>query len=185
MRCSSSRRLFEDLIDGSLAARTHAAVESHLERCPECAALLEELRVVDALLLCPPAVELPANFTQRTMAEARALRAPCPARPRVFLFLGVYLVLSWLGIASALLFAGPQTRALLNAILAGATVELAAVGGFVHAALRGFGPAVSGLTELSAGALALDVLVAGVLAYGYFVVRPRLLARDARSESTP
>lgn len=185
MRCSSSRELFEALIDGALTARTHAAVEAHLDRCTECTALLEELRVVDALLLRPSKIELPPNFTQRAMAEIRALPAPRPSRSRLFIFLGAYLALSWLGFGAALLFAGTQTRAILSALVSSATAELAALGGVVHAALHGLWPAVSGLTELSAGALLLDILVAGILAYGYLVLRPRLNARGARSESTP
>lgn len=185
MRCSSSRRLFEDLIDGSLTERTHAAVEAHLDRCTECAALLVELRVVDAMLLRPQGVELPPNFTQRTMAEVRALPAPRPSRSGLFIFLATYLMLSWLGIGAALLLAGQQTRAIVSMAFTWTSAQVAALGGVVHAALHGFGPAVSGLTELSAGALVLDVLVAAALGYGYLVIRPRWIERGVRSESTP
>jgi anti-sigma factor RsiW len=173
VRCSSSRRLFERLLDASLSARTEHALRLHFERCSDCAAIFEQFRVVDALLLRPPAVDLAPNFTQRAMAEMQAIRAPRPAPLSVLPFLAVYLAASWLGIGLALVFAGSQTRAVLATMLATSGNELTAVAAFAQATAHSFGSGLFELTAVSAGTLLLDVTIAFALAGAYIVLRPR------------
>lgn len=167
MRCSSSRLLFEELLDGTLASRAQAALTAHLDRCADCHGLLEELRVVDALLLHAGDAELPSNFTMRTMAAISALPAPRSAGPAIWGLMGAYLVAAWVLIALALIFDGAQTRAALG--FGGA--ELAVLGGLAHGLFRGFDSVFSSLTAVSVGALVLDVVVGVALLAGYKALR--------------
>jgi anti-sigma factor RsiW len=173
VRCSSSRKLFERFLEASLSARTESALRSHFERCAECAAVFEEFRVVDALLLRPQEVELAPNFTQRTMAEVRSIHAPRPGHFPLWLFLIGYLGAAWLTIGLALVFAGPQTHAVLATMLGASGSELAAVGAFARATAHSFGSGLFELTAVSAGTLILDATIAVALAAAYIVLRPR------------
>jgi hypothetical protein len=76
MRCSSFEPLLDEYVDGVLAPREHALVAAHVAGCASRAGLLEELRVIDALLLTPRALEPAPNFTFKVMAEVRSLPAP-------------------------------------------------------------------------------------------------------------
>lgn len=183
MRCSSSRRHFAALLEGAVSPRCERSIGAHLDACEDCRLLLDELRAVDAVLLRPPAVELPPNFTQRILAETHAL--PAPRRPRVpvLAFLTAYLAIAWIAVALLLVFAGPQTRATLDALLATAGREVGVIAFVAHAAARALGSTLSELTALSAGALLLDVVAGGVLALAYVLLRPRREARRARSET--
>jgi anti-sigma factor RsiW len=167
MRCSSSRLLFEGLLDGTLAARAQASLSAHLERCADCHGLLEEVRVVDALLLHAGDAELPSNFTTSTMAAISAIPAPRSAGRAIWGLMGAYLAAAWVLIALALIFDGAQTRAALG--FGGA--ELAALGGLAHGLFRGFDSVFSSLTAVSVGALVLDVVVGVALLAGYKALR--------------
>ncbi|HXP92999.1 MAG TPA: hypothetical protein VN905_05975 [Candidatus Binatia bacterium] len=173
MRCSSSRRLFESFLDASLSAREEGEFVQHLERCIECRTVFAQFRAVDALLLQPGPVELIPNFTQRAMAEVRAMPAPRPVRILWLAYIAAYLAASWLAIGLALIFAGPETRAMLAAVLGTSGAEMAAVGAFAGAVERGLGRSLSTLTIVSAGALLLDIAFVAIL----------IVARRARSES--
>lgn len=167
MRCSSSRLLFEGSIDGTLAAQAQSALGVHLDCCSDCRGLLEELRVVDALLLHAGNPELPSNFTLQTMAAIAQLPAPRAAGPAILGLMGAYLATTWLLIALALIFDGAQTQRALG--IAGA--ELAALGSLAHGLFRGFDSIFSSLTAVSVGTLAFDIVLAVALVAGYRALR--------------
>lgn len=158
MRCSSSRLLFDGLLDGALAGRTHVALEQHLEGCFDCRGLLEELRVVDALLLQATSADVPAGFTERTMNEIARLPMPRPAGPALLPFVVSYLIAAWLAIGLAFLFAGDATRAAMATALGVSGAELAAIGALAHGLFHSFDGSLNGLTAVSAGALLADVM---------------------------
>ena len=76
MNCSWCEERFERFLDGLLTAGESAALRRHVDACGACYGLLEELRVVDALLLEPRSVELPPNFTFATLACVRTMARP-------------------------------------------------------------------------------------------------------------
>ena len=77
MPCSSFEPLLAPYVDGALLpAPVRMQLGAHLERCTSCSALLEELRVIDALLLTARPVDPAPNFTFRVMAELNSFPAP-------------------------------------------------------------------------------------------------------------
>jgi len=135
--------------------------------------MLEELRVVDALISSPRSVELPANFTFATMAEVRSLPRPHATSAPVYAYLVSYLVAAWLLIGAGFLFAATAMRAFGETAL-DASASLARVFGIVgHAGARVAGD-FSGLGTLLGAAIMLDVAVVLALVVGFTVVRPRL-----------
>jgi anti-sigma factor RsiW len=163
--------LFEGLLDGALTSRTQAALCAHLDRCTDCQGLLEELRVVDALLLRTSVFELSENFTTQTMAAMEQLPTPRPAQRALWSLLGAYLATAWLMIALALVFDGAQARAILGGAFSIAGGEIAALGSLAHGLLHTFDSSLSSLTAVSIGALVLDMIVGVALVVGYRAMR--------------
>lgn len=173
MSCSSSEELFEAYLDGTLLPARRARLLAHLAGCGPCKGVLEELRVVDALISSPRHVELPANFTFATMAEVRALPRPHATAAPVYAYLVSYLVAAWLLIGAGFLFAATAMHALGETAL-DASASLARVFGIVgHAGARVAGD-FSALGTVLGAAIVLDVAVVLALVVGFTVVRPRL-----------
>jgi len=175
--CSSSEDLFEAYLDDTLLPAQRARLLSHLARCGACKGLLDELRVVDALISSPRHVELPANFTFATMAEVRSLPRPLGASAApVYAYLVSYLVAAWLLVGAGFLFASTAMRAFGETAL-DASASVARVFGIVgHAGARVAGD-FGGLGTVVGGAIVLDVAVVLALVVGFAVVRPRLAER--------
>jgi anti-sigma factor RsiW len=174
--CSSSEALFEGYLDDTLLPAQRARLLAHLKICGRCKGVLEELRVVDALLAAPRAVELPANFTFATLAEVRALPRPHVSRAPVVAYLVSYLIAAWLLIGAGFLLAPRGMWAVGESALdvsGGLVRSFAAVG---HAGARLLGDIGSPGTLLGA-AIVVDVVVALALVVGFTVVRPRLAER--------
>ena len=173
MSCSSSEDLFEAYLDGTLVPAQRARLLAHLAGCGPCKGVLEELRVVDALISSPRHVELPANFTFATMAEVRSLPRPHATSAPVYAYLVSYLVAAWLLIGAGFVFAATAMRAFGETAL-DVSASLARMVGIVgHAGARiagDFGP----LGSLLGAAIVLDVAVVLALVVGFTVVRPRL-----------
>jgi anti-sigma factor RsiW len=167
--------LFEGLLDGALSGRTHSGLTAHLERCSDCTGLLEELRIVDALLLRVPVAELPDDFTQRTMAQVSACAPPRPASIPVVELLTAYLSAAWLMVAFALVFDGAQARAVLAAAFGLWSREVAALGSLGHGLFHSFEASLSGLTAVSVGTLALDVVAGLALIAVYRALRSEVV----------
>jgi anti-sigma factor RsiW len=170
--CSSSEALFEGFLEGELVPRERTALLAHVDTCAACRGLLEELRVVDALLLEPRAVRLAPNFTFATMAEVRALPAPRVRRPPVLAFTVSYLAAAWLLVGATFLLA-PQVM-----LAAGMLATM-----FAHStagALRGFERAFSGAgdaTVLVGCTFALDLALIVAIGAAFAFARPRLAER--------
>ena len=172
MRCNRSEVLFDGLLDGTLTPLECREVERHLDSCARCSSVLEELRVIDALLLSPRVLEPAPNFTFKMMAEIRAVPAPTPQRVHTWLWLGMYLLLSWAAIGAWVAFGRPDAHAAL----------VLGLGFWQH-----FSGAVLGIGRVLANgylaAIVAVVLCVDVALVALAFAAPRLIARIAQSES--
>jgi anti-sigma factor RsiW len=174
--CNSSEALFEQYLDDTLLPSRRAALLAHLNRCGRCKGLLEELRVVDALIASPRQVELPENFTFATMAEIRTLPRPQVSSAPVYAYLVSYLAAAWMLIGAGFLFASSAMRAFGETALDLSATLAHGFGVVGHAGARVLGDFGS-LGALLGGAIVLDIAVAVALVVGFTVVRPRLAER--------
>jgi len=171
--CNSSEVLFEAYLDDTLLPSQRARLLAHLSGCGRCKGVLDELRVVDALIASPRQVELPENFTFATMAEVRMLPRPHGSSAPVYAYVVSYLIAAWLLIGAGFLLASSAMRAFGETAL-DASAQLAHTFGSVgHAGARVLGDFGS-LGALLGGAIVFDIAVALALIVGFTVVRPRL-----------
>ena len=179
MTCSSSERLFEAYLDDTLLPATRARLLAHLRSCGPCKGVLDELRVVDALLVSPRVVALPENFTFATVAEVGSLPRPRTSRAPVVAYLLSYLAAAWLLIAAAFVLA-PSVARTVAEIALDAARELTHVAGTAgHAAFRLAGDFGS-LGSVIGIAAVVDALAALALVAALTASRRRLAER-ARS----
>jgi hypothetical protein len=84
MDCARTRELLEAYALGALEPDEHAEVEHHLERCPECRELAEELEAIASrlpgALAAASALDPPTALRRKVLAGADAA-AERPARP--------------------------------------------------------------------------------------------------------
>ncbi|HEY1727948.1 MAG TPA: zf-HC2 domain-containing protein [Candidatus Baltobacteraceae bacterium] len=177
MRCNTSENLFDGLLDGTLSTLQRHNVETHLASCARCTSVLEELRVIDALLLTPRLLESVPNFTQKTMAEIRTMPAPKPAAPRLPLWMafGFYLLVSWLGIGTWIAFGRPNAHGLFSLALGLLDHSSRAVQDVARVVAAGVGS--TGIASIVALVLGVDILL---IALAFFA--PRVISRMARNE---
>jgi anti-sigma factor RsiW len=178
MHCPASENLFDGLLDGTLSVLQRHHVETHLAQCARCTSVLEELRVIDALLLTPRLLEPVPNFTQKTMAEIRTLPPPKPAAPRLPLWAAAafYLFASWLGIGTWFAIGRPDAHGLLSLALGLLDHTSRAFQDVGRVLVAGIGS--GGIASIVAVVLGVDVLLI-VLAF----FAPRVISRLARGES--
>ncbi len=183
MRCSSCETDLDRYIEGTLAPRRMAAISAHLRTCDTCNALLDELRVVDALLATTDCTELAPNFTFAVMAEVRTMPRPQSRSLSVWAILSFYLLVAWIA-ATAVAVASHGNVPLLGTAVAqtqaAAGDAFAALAGAAH----GVGPAAPLAIGIVIAILTLDLVLAATLVVFYRTVRPRLAARLARSEAS-
>lgn len=156
MTCSWCEERFERFLDGVLTAGERARLLAHVDACTACRGLLEELRVVDALLLAPRTVELPPNFTCATMADVRAMPPPCPLRTPLAASLIAYVVAAWSLVGAALLIAPNAVLGAARSALSFGSTVLAALTG-LHALVNVNAMIIADLLVLLAVAVALRV----------------------------
>ncbi len=178
MNCSWCEERFEEFLDGVLTSGERARLLRHIDGCDDCRALLEELRVVDALLLTPRSVELAANFTFATMAEVRSMPAPQACRAPFAAYVVSYLVAAWSLAGASFLIAPNTVRAAGETAFDVARNVIVAAGGLGHVVVHlGDRGDVSSWTTVAGGVLLADAAVAVTLVFGLRVVRPRLAGR--------
>jgi hypothetical protein len=164
--CSWCEERFELFLDDALTGGERARLLAHVDRCDACLGLLEELRVVDALLLAPRMVELPANFTLATMADVRTLPPPCTYRAPIAATLIAYTVAAWSLAGAAVLIAPDEVRA--------AGQNAWAIGGTVVGAFSGLQHA---WTTVAGGVVVADAIVLVAVAAALRAARPRIVER--------
>ena len=175
MRCSSCEPLFDRFLEGTLTPRELSEVATHVRLCAHCALLLEELKVVDALLFTTQAAELPLNFTFAVMAEARTLPAPKWREHRIWSFVALYVTAAWVAAIIGVALSGVSLAKVAGAVAGGADDFARAIG----AGFAGVGQNAPALATFGAGVLFIDLALAAVVAVSYFVIRPRLAAHLA------
>ncbi len=182
MRCSLCEMLLDRYVEATLPARQMAAVSAHLKTCAACAALVNELRVVDALMATTKNADLPANFAFAVMAEVRTMPVAIERRLSVWSLLLFYLVAAWIALSGTFALLGPRASFIQHVFAAASssTVDLfAAVMGIAH----GVGPAAPVVVGVVSFVLFVDVLLAGALIFFHRSIRPRLAAALAPSEA--
>lgn len=178
MSCSWSEERLALFVDGELQPHERIALRTHLDACDRCSSLLDELRVVDALLLGPRTVPLSPNFTFATMAEVRGLPAPHCARAPVFAFAVSYLVASWLLLAALSVLEPEVLRDATHGTLAVLRTVLDALTGVGHVAARLFGVAGGGKLPLLVGSIvAVNAVLALVAVAVLWRARPAIAER--------
>ena len=173
MSCNSSEALFEQYLDDTLLPAQRARLLGHLRTCGRCKGVLDELRVVDALISSPRHVELPENFTFATMAEVWTLPRPQVSTVPVIAYVVAYLVAAWLLIGAGFLLASSALRATGETALDVSAQLVRSFGIVGHAGTRALGDFGS-LGTLLGGVIVLDVVVVVMLVVGVVIVRPRL-----------
>jgi anti-sigma factor RsiW len=179
VRCLSCERLLDRYFEGSLTARQTASVAAHLRRCTACAALIDELKVVDGLLTTVNLPPLPENFTFAVLAHARTMPVPRSRRISAPALLTFYVVAAW--IAALWIVAGTGWRgALANAF---GTVAMVArpLADSIGALTHSYGAIAPFAAPVAVVMLTVDVVaLIGAFAL-YRTLWPRLAARPARA----
>lgn len=179
MRCSWCEPLLDDFLEGTLRAREGREVAAHLGGCSDCERLLDELRVVDALLTTarPPGVA--GDITAAVVSATAGTRPQAPRRHGLGVALLLYLLAAW-GLAVAAFLRLHDLAQIGSASLSFAERDLAALG----AATRALAPATPLAAAAVTAVLMMDVLLLAATLYAYRRLRPLLalyLGRGPRS----
>jgi predicted anti-sigma-YlaC factor YlaD len=177
--CSWSEERFERFLDGDLMPAERTRLVAHVDACDPCRSLLEELRVVDALLLRPRAIEPEPNFTCKTMAEVRALPLPAARRGRLPAYLVCYLVAAWLLIGAGFLLAPQTMHALGETSLDVARTVAVALGGVWHVAIHlGDRGELTSWTTFAGGIVLVDAMLVVAIVASARIAAPWLAERQ-------
>ncbi len=177
MNCSWCEERFERFLDGLLTPPDVARLRSHVDACTTCCGLLEELRVIDALLLAPRTVDLPPDFTGATLDCVRAMAPPHVRRLPIAASLVSYVAGAWALIGAAFLIAPGTMRAAGETTIDTATTVLVAAGGIGHVAAHLGDRVVPGSWTVAGGVAVADALLLIALGAALRVARPRIAER--------
>lgn len=177
MHCSSCEPLLDRYLEGTLPPRTLAAISAHIAQCEECGELLNEVKVVDALLFTTSVPDLPQNFTFAVMAEVRDMPpVHAPAHP-IWSFLAIYSAAAWVAAVLAMALTGTRPEAVIAYLAHGAGAVSATLAHLLNVAPH----ATPSLAAFGFIVLMLDAVLAACIAVVYFGLRPRLAAAMATS----
>ncbi len=172
MHCSSCEIELDRYLEGTLSPRRMAQIREHVNSCEPCRALLDEVKVVDALLFTTKPPVLPENFTFQIMAEVNAMPVPQARTHRLWSFLAVYSAAAWVATFIALVVTGTSPATLL-ALIGNAGHALATS---IAAAFSIVPQTAPQLAAIGVLVLVVDAFLAAGVAFLYFTVRPRLAA---------
>jgi hypothetical protein len=175
MRCSSCEPLLDDYLDATLSRRQMRDVVLHLNWCRLCVALLDELRVVDALLTTARSARVGSDFTAAVVSATSAAQPPARRGIPLWLPMLAYLVAAW-ALAAVVGLRGHQLTAVLGAFAAQARGGLAAI----EAVSRALAPETAYAAAVVTGVLLLDLCLLVATFYAYRRLRPALAVYLAR-----
>jgi anti-sigma factor RsiW len=182
MRCSSFEPQFDAYVDGGLSPQQRTRIAEHVDTCDDCRSLLEEFRVIDALLLVPRQLEPQPNFTFKVMAEVRCLPQPHAHRIAPLPVLATYVVFGWVAIGAFLVFGGAAARAMVAGIGAGLGHAGQQIGALALAIEHLFGRETFDITAAMGALLGLDLLIASIVVVLYTTLRARRVRVDRSTE---
>ena len=81
MNCEQMTDLLSAFLDGELTTQEEKQVREHLEQCPECRALYEQLQTLHTSFSDLEEIPAPENFAQGVMSRIKAEQTP--AKPKV------------------------------------------------------------------------------------------------------
>jgi hypothetical protein len=180
MRCSSCELLLDAYLEATLRRRQVREVALHLQGCRECDSLMNELRIVDALLATarsPGSVN--SDFTAAVVSATRHAQPHVPRRVPLWLPVLAYLGIAW-ALVAAIALRSHETARVLSEIGASGHSGAAAIG----AALRAVAPASVTAAAAVTAVLLVDLFLVAVIFFGYRRLRPMLavyLTRGPRS----
>ena len=178
MRCSSCEPLLDPFLEGTLSRAESAAVGAHVGQCAECAELLHELRVVDALLTTARTHQVDAGFTESVVSAAAAAPPHVPRRLPFGLAILLYVGFAWVALAVALRVWPARFAP------AAALRVLERDAGALAAALHAVAPATPIAAAVVTIVLLVDILLLGAVLYAHRRMRPLItpvLQRERRS----
>jgi anti-sigma factor RsiW len=181
MRCSSFEPYFDAYVEGELSPLQRTRIADHVATCDECRSLLEEFRVIDALLIAPRQLEPQANFTFKVMAEVRSLPRPHAHRMAPLPVLATYVVFAWVAIGAFLVFGGAAARAMvagIGAAFGAFGAQLTALAGAIG---HLFGHQTFDITAAMGALLAIDLVGASLVVLLYTSLRARRVVVIDRS----
>jgi hypothetical protein len=161
--------LLDDFLEGTLRPREGRDVSTHLHGCPDCTLLLDELRVVDALLTTARAPGDAGDITAAVVSATAGTRPHAPRRHRLGVALLLYLLAAW-GLAAAAFLRLHDVAQLGSASLFFAERDLAALGAATHA----LAPATPLAAAAVTGVLMIDVLLLAATLFAYRRLAPLL-----------
>jgi anti-sigma factor RsiW len=169
VRCSWFEPLLDDYLEGTLRPREGRRVAAHLRGCPGCARLLDELRVVDALLTTarPPGVA--GDITAAVVSATAATRPHARPGIRLGVALLLYLLAAW-AVAVAAFVRLPELFQFGSVSMLFAERDLAALGAATHA----LAPATPLAAAAVTGVLLIDAVLLAATFYAYRRLRPLL-----------
>ncbi len=176
MRCSFFESNLDAYVEETLPAAARARFETHLAACADCAALLAEYRVVDALLSSPRRLEPAPNLTFKIMAEVRSLPRPHAHHTSLLAVIATYVAFGWVTIGAFLLFGGQYARAMLATIGESLAHAGALAGSLARVTGRTFGGQTFDVTAAMGGLLGADLMVVAAVVALYAFRRSRRLA---------
>lgn len=172
MHCSSCEPELDRYLEGTLSPRRMAQIREHLASCASCQGLLDEVKVVDALLFTTDPPALPENFTFAVMADVNSLPVPQAPPHRFWSFLAVYSAAAWVATVVALVVTRTSPAVILGWLSNAYAATMHGIG-VAFAAVPQTAPQVAALGIV---VLMLDAIIAAGIAYYYFRVRPRFAA---------
>lgn len=179
MRCSSYEPMLDDYLEGTLRPRQTREIALHLRGCAQCSRLLDELRVVDALLTTARAPGASSDITAAVVSATATARPPAPRRLSLGVALLLYLLAAW-ALAAAAFLRLHDLAHFGSALLGFVQRDVAAIG----AATRALAPATPLAAAAVTAVLLIDVVLLAVTFYAYRRLRPLLafyLGRGPRS----
>ncbi len=179
MRCLSCEPLLDAYLEATLGRRQMHDVALHLRRCRTCESLLDELRIIDALLATTRPPRVGSDFTAAVVSATRAEHLRSGKRIALWIPLLAYLAAAWALVAAAA-FRGPELARTFAGLAAQGRADVTAI----EAASRALGPATGVAAATVTGVLLLDLVLLAATFYAYRRLRPMLavyLARGPRS----
>jgi anti-sigma factor RsiW len=179
VRCSSCEPLLDSYLEATLRAREALGVAAHLRACHGCAAFLQELRVIDALLTTARAPRVAVDFTASVVSATHATVPRMPRRTPLAAALLLYVVVAWT-IAAIAVVRRYDVTGFVQTVFSSEGRSLAALGAAAHA----LAPATPVAAAVVTGVLLLDLLLFCAIFFGYRRVRPLIalyLGRGNRS----